>query len=158
MALKKNTWRSHCRDYTRGVFFITVVTEPRRRCFGRIENEQLIPTPLGSLIEDAIERLDSRPDLRIIASQVMPDHAHFMPALNGEGPPLGTIMRNFKGGCTGDARLLRLLHPTDTLWQRNYHDWCLTNPQSIARCRAYIEHNPRKWEAKQREREWWRRF
>ena len=158
MARKKKTWRNPYRDYQRGVFFITVVTEPRRSCFGTIEKGQLNSTPLGALVEAAIERLGQRCDVRMVASQVMPDHAHFMPALNGEGPALGTIMRSFKGGCTGDARLLRLLGPRQQLWQANYHDWCMISRASIERGKRYIQLNPQRWEAAQREREWWRRF
>ncbi len=57
-------------------------------------------------------------------------------------PTLGDVIRAFKAVT---ARAIRVDHNPDFAWQRNYHDWIVRGPTSLARFRRYIQNNPRVW-------------
>lgn len=60
---------------------------------------------------------------------------------------LPEIVRQFK---TFSARRINQLRGTPGLavWQRNYHEHIIRNQAALERIRAYIAHNPRRWESR----------
>ena len=64
-------------DYSRGAaLFITVVTNPRRRLFGKIVGAKLQKTPLGLAVERRFAEMAQMPGIRLFNFVVMPDHVH----------------------------------------------------------------------------------
>ena len=82
-------------DYSAdGYYFITVCTKNRECFLGRIENEKMLPSPAGKLVEEEWERTEQvRPDVRLDAWIMMPNHVHGIVVLqNREGKtPVETL-------------------------------------------------------------------
>lgn len=109
--------RAHFHDYNRpGVYMITLVTEGRRRVFGRIvghtrgargteEYPHLQCSALGArvLVEEVGKIPQFYPMVEVCKVALMPDHIHLLVRVKGrlpEGKHLGSIVRGFKTGCT----------------------------------------------------------
>ena len=136
-------------DYSRGAaLFITIVTNPRRRLFGKIVGAKLQKTPLGLAVERRFAEMAQMPGIRLFKFVVMQDHVHFQLHLRaGLANPLVTLGRAigaFKSLCAKDFH--ELTGESGSLWQQGYHDWlCLSRPfiESVER---YIAYNPLKYE------------
>jgi len=89
-------------DYSRGAaLFITIVTSPRRRLFGKIVDAKLVKTPLGEEVEKALlHEAGQTRGIRLYEHVVMPDHVHFRvyleKGLNEPLKVLGGFVRRFK--------------------------------------------------------------
>ena len=60
-------------DYSRGAaLFITIVTNPRRRLFGKIVDAKLQKTQLGLAVERRIIEMGQTPGIRLFNFVVMP--------------------------------------------------------------------------------------
>ena len=109
--------RAHFHDYNRpGVYMITLVTEGRRRVFGRIvghtrgargteEYPHLQCSALGArVLEEEMGKIPQfYPMVEVCKVALMPDHIHLLVRVKGrlpEGKHLGSIVRGFKTGCT----------------------------------------------------------
>lgn len=109
--------RAHFHDYNRpGVYMITLVTEGRRRVFGRIvghtrgargteEYPHLQCSALGArVLEEEVGKIPQfYPMVEVCKVALMPDHIHLLVRVKGrlpEGKHLGSIVRGFKTGCT----------------------------------------------------------
>ena len=94
--------RFHDYDYSRGAsLFITISTEPRRPCFGAVVNAQLVHSPLGKAVCEALESFPIiHPGFTLHGYVVMPDHVHFNVRIEpGMADPLkrlGLAIRGFK--------------------------------------------------------------
>ena len=94
--------RFHGYDYTRGAsLFITISTEPRRPCFGAVVKAQLVHTPLGKAVCEALENFSIiHPGFTLHGYVVMPDHVHFnvriAPGMADPLKRLGLAIRGFK--------------------------------------------------------------
>ena len=97
-------------DYTKGAsLFITIATAPRRPLFGKIVNGEVVLSPLGEKVKEAIEAMPRRNrGLLLFGYVVMPDHVHFNCALvAGLDEPLkvlGNAVRRFKNYITAEAK------------------------------------------------------
>ena len=81
MVVEKKEIRRYRRfcgyDYSRGAaLFITIVTNPRRRLFGKIVGAKLQKTPLGLAVERRFAEMAQMPGIRLFNFVVMPDHVH----------------------------------------------------------------------------------
>ena len=99
---KSHYRRFHGYDYSRGAsLFITISTEPRRPCFGAVVKAQLVHTPLGKAVCEALENIPIlHPGFSLHGYVVMPDHVHFNVRIEpGMAEPLkrlGLAIRGFK--------------------------------------------------------------
>ena len=99
---KSHYRRFHGYDYSRGAsLFITISTEPRRPCFGAVVKAQLVHTPLGKAVCEALENFSIiHPGFTLHGYVVMPDHVHFNVRIEpGMADPLkrlGLAIRGFK--------------------------------------------------------------
>jgi putative transposase len=57
---------------------------------------------------------------------------------------LSTIVRSFKAACTQRYQWMDNKKES-SLWQRNYFEHVIRGDADLARIRAYIADNPRKW-------------
>ena len=91
-------------DYDRGaVVFATVVTEPRRRLFGRVVEGRMALSALGERVAAALQSQRTE-GVALHEWVVMPDHAHFLLHLKpGQREPLralGSFVGGFKSYTT----------------------------------------------------------
>jgi REP element-mobilizing transposase RayT len=136
-------------DYSRGAaLFITIVTNPRRRFFGRIVDARLQKTQLGLAVERRLIEMGQMPGIRLFNSVVMPDHVHLQLHLRaGLSKPLvalGRAIGAFKSLCAKDFH--ELTGESGSLWQQGYHDWICQSAEMIAAVNRYIDYNPLKFE------------
>ncbi len=93
-------------DYSKGAsFFITISTEPRRSLFGRVENRDMVLSPLGERVLESLEAIPAyNPGIALYGHVVMPDHVHLRCHLaSGLAEPLqaiGHAIRRFKNHTT----------------------------------------------------------
>jgi putative transposase len=59
---------------------------------------------------------------------------------------LFAIIRGFKGAVTNQCKRLKLISPTQPLWQRNYYEHIIRSEKSFIKIRQYILNNPLRWE------------
>jgi len=84
----------------------------------------------------------------LIASIVMPNHAHALFAQNAERP-LEKILRSWKSFTS--RKINALLGRDGGLWQRDYFDRLVRDEKHFANCVHYIRRNPRRARLRDRE-------
>ena len=161
-------------DYSKGAsLFVTLTLEERRPLFGRVENCQMILSPLGEIVREALETMPHlNPGLSLFGHVVMPDHVHFNCSLApGLPEPLrlfGNAIRRFKNYTTKQAKLSLAIRaggaasqatpplaspdgraapglPHPPLWRQGCHDYLLVSRSMIDSTERYIAYNPAKW-------------
>jgi len=136
-------------DYSRGAaLFVTIVTNPRRRLFGKIVGAKLQKTQLGIAVVRRIVEMGQMPGIRLFNFVVMPDHVHLQLHLRAGLPEplvaLGRAIGAFKSLCAKDFH--ELTGESGSLWQQGYHDWVCQSAEMIAAVNRYIDYNPLKFE------------
>ena len=136
-------------DYSRGAaLFITIVTNPRRRLFGKIVGAKLQKTPLGLAVERRFAEMAQLPGIRLFNFVVMPDHVHLQLHIRAGLPnplvALGRAIGAFKSLCAKDFH--ELTGESGSLWQQGYHDWICMSEEMLAAVNRYIDYNPLKFE------------
>ncbi|NQW30917.1 MAG: hypothetical protein HQ472_10445 [Ignavibacteria bacterium] len=169
---RKNT-RVTGYDYTKtGLYFITVVTNRRRRLFGEIQNGKMVLNALGRIVEKCILEIPWHFQNAVIdVFIIMPDHVHLLIGIkhtltgnrrhrgstsnpcdgtsNPRGPlqnSIGAIIGSLKSSC---SRLIRRqgAFPATQIWVRGYYDVIVNSPEELNAYRRYTRNNPRKeWE------------
>jgi len=150
--------RMERKDYSReGWYFVTMGAEMHRPMFGLAGlNEQgeaeMQCNALGLLVERCWREIPEHyPQVRLGASQVMPDHFHGLVWLDrGNNKPLGEIMNVFKGAVTRQWRRVMPVasrysgKEQASIWQPNYYDVICFEEQELAIKEAYIKANPQR--------------
>ena len=145
-------------DYgTNATYFVTVCIADRTHDFGRVDNGEMILTPLGQAAADCWVAIpDHFPFVVLDGLVVMPNHVHGIIIIDkpdgggGEGPNrfapqsrnLASIVRGFKIGVTKFASQ----HDIEFKWQARYHDHVIRNADEYERIREYIDENTQRWE------------
>ena len=163
-------------DYKgRGIYHITLVVAERYPLFGHLTGEkpEEAHIELTEYGEQVLRLMRDIPDyyapkgyrLKIIASQVMPDHIHLLlQAVEPLPQKIGAVIRGFKSACTAlykreygcrnDAakgkdvfRFSRIFARTGTIWEpdiAHYHERVVHSYDQIQRTINYIKDNPRR--------------
>lgn len=76
---------------------------------------------------------------RLVAWCVMPNHIHVL-LKRAAASALADVIRSWKGSSAFEIN--RLLDRSGSLWQREYHDRFIRDPDHLHDCRTYIHHNP----------------
>lgn len=151
-------------DYAQaGAYFITLVTQDRRRLFGRVAGGALALSEAGRIAEQEWLRTPLvRPNVDLDAFVVMPDHMHMILAIERRaeraGQPrqgafrspsetVGAIVRGFKGAVVRQIRALQAA-PDLKVWQRDYYERIIRDEAALQNIRRYIEQNPARWQEK----------
>jgi putative transposase len=113
-------------DYSQnGSYFITIVTQNRKHLFGKIEDERMILSSVGRIVEyEWRNTVEIRPNVILGEFIIMPDHMHMIVTItskveaekkdneewihsNPKSPShtIGAIIRGFKGACTKKINL-----------------------------------------------------
>lgn len=155
-------------DYsTHGAYFITINCKNRIQHFGKVVDEKMQLSPIGSIVEDEwLKGPELRQNIAIDEYQIMPDHFHAIiwihNGLTFELPNypllpqsfeyefdqrkitqnLNSMIRFFKGSVSKIARRRGYF---DFAWQRSFHDRIIRNQEELERIRMYIKNNPYRW-------------
>ncbi len=147
-----------------GAYFITIVSKNRECILGEIVNGEMHLNDFGSIVQSCWDDLPRHyPHVMLDAFAVMPNHAHGIVVLHGDGfvgaglrpaptaatiakrHPLPEIVRAFKSFAA--RRINELCDTTGTsVWQRNYYEHIVRDEDELNRIRYYIETNPVRWE------------
>ena len=165
-----------------GVYHITLTVAERYPLFGRLEGET--PDKAHIWLNDygmkVLERLQDTPRLysekgyalKLLATQIMPDHIHFAIQVLAPIPrSIGQVVRGLKSACTaiykreyggdslnderkgdGEGREIpkhfsRIFTRTGTIWEQkpgHYHERILHSTSTISDMIDYIKDNPRR--------------
>jgi putative transposase len=164
-------------DYTQpGAYFVTLSTWRRVCSFGEVVQGEMRLSPQGQIANREWMRLGRRfSTADFSAFVVMPNHVHGIVVLNAdirgaggdrdhpnpdayplrpyEGPrvisgSLGAIVRAYKASVTWRIHAMRG-GDGSPVWQRNYYEHILRDDNEYRQIIAYIQSNPRRWEADQ---------
>lgn len=150
------------RDYAAsGAYFVTICTYDRELLFGHVTGGEMHRNTLGNIVAGEwmnTERI--RPNVRLDAWVVMPNHLHGIIILRATSQPrnratrgslaspsqtIGAIVRGFKAAATRQVNAYRNW-PGVTVWQRNYYEHIIRDEHELDRIRRYIATNPTRWE------------
>ena len=160
----------------RGDYFITIVTEDRRKLFGEIKEGRMLLNTIGLIVlEEWDKTARLREHIELDEFVIMPDHFHAIVRINYslsdqepgefESPSknLGSLVRGFKGSVMRRLKFInaielsnntdlnedfRCLDLNRSIWQRNYHDRIIRDRTQLMNTRRYIRENPRRWKEK----------
>jgi putative transposase len=131
------------------VYFVTMCTHDRKHLFGHVEQDRVILSRLGAVIESVMEGLESHQRcVKLHNSVIMPNHLHLLVELQTEARELaprdlGVVISRFKYACT---REWRNVHPeAGDIWQKRFHDVIVRSEKQYLALYQYIEDNPIRW-------------
>lgn len=160
-------------DYSKnGMYFVTICTKNREEYFGKIENEKMILSEIGKIIqEELLKTSNIRPNIVLDECVIMPNHLHLIieivnSAASVETPrrgvstigikishggynpnwkpnSVGSIINQFKSICT--KKIWKCGNPVFA-WQSRFYDHIIRNEISLNKIREYIQTNPVGWE------------
>jgi REP element-mobilizing transposase RayT len=143
-------------DYsTPNAYFVTIVTQHREHLFGEIIDGQMHLNDAGQMIARWWQELERKfPAVQTDAWIMMPNHLHGIIRIHhtdppGDGVSLATVVQWFKTMTTNEY----LRHVKQEgwtpfprrLWQRNYYEHIIRNPEELEAIRHYIITNPQRW-------------
>ncbi len=162
------------RDYSSsGFYFVTVNTQNRQQFFGEINSGIMTLSPVGQLVAEKINYMQTRhPNVRIDDFVIMPNHVHLVvhlqslngnvtnafhpPIRNGENDKTTQNQHHhwqWKPGVLGSVinqfkgDLKKSAKTIDPLfnWQSNYNDSVIWDVQSYLTIKDYIKDNPKNY-------------
>ena len=105
-------------DYSRaGAYFVTICTHNKECLFGSVMGENMVLSDFGRMVEMEFGKPQSG--------------------------SLSAIVGSFKSAVAKQINLMRNT-PGKEVWQRNYYEHIIRNPEELQRIREYIIHNPLK--------------
>ncbi len=112
------------------VYLVTTVTEGRQRLFSTWTTGRMVVAELRAAADAGL--------VESLAWVLMPDHLHWLLALNGQSLP--QVMRQVKGRSA--TRLNACFGRTGPIWQRGYHDHALRRDEDVRDVARYVVANP----------------
>ncbi|MCF8222581.1 MAG: hypothetical protein K9J25_05495 [Bacteroidales bacterium] len=148
-------------DYSsNATYFITICTKNRIEFLGSIENDRMILSPIGLIVQKEWDRTPAlRPELNLIMDNyvIMPNHVHGIIVYRGARPGISitrnpnkfgpqknnipSIIRGIKSSVTIQARKTN----PDFSWQRGYFAHIVRNKKEYNRIIKYIRDNPKNY-------------
>lgn len=148
------------------MYFLTARSHQRQPLFGAVRDGAVELNEFGRIVHAVWTDLPVRfPHVHPRDFVVMPDHCHGILTIvgagfprpvdaaadgsNGWGPPsgsLGQIVAYLKYTSTVRINASRR-SPGIPVWQRDYWDRAIRDPDELERIRAYIVENPQRWGA-----------
>ncbi len=156
-------------DYTQpGSYFVTIVSYRRLSIFGKIIDGVMHLNAWGKIANaEWLKTAEIRREIALDEFIVMPNHFHAIVNIvdcgNGlvgatgrsplrpgtpRGPAnksLSSLIAGYKSAVTTRINQLRGT-PGAPVWQRNFHEHIIRNPDELSRIRKYIRNNPMQWE------------
>jgi putative transposase len=158
-------------DYSQdGAYFITICTKRRMQTLGHIENNKIILSDIGLIVDKFWREIPAHFSSIILDEYIiMPDHIHGILIIKNhpaaiQAPNLGVstidtpnlgvstkldvpkhigiIINQFKRICTLTNKTLG----KEFGWQPRFYDHIIRDQLEMNRIRKYIRQNPEKWE------------
>jgi REP-associated tyrosine transposase len=165
MGRNRRSIRLRQYDYARaGAYFVTICTKGRECLFGDVVDGEMRMNAWGNTVRTCWDDLPRHyPRVNTDAIVIMPNHVHGVIVLADDyHDPVGAglkpapttksvkrhglpeIVRAFK---TFSARRLNKIRGIRgiPLWQRNYFERVVRDPDEMNRIRQYIANNPARW-------------
>jgi REP element-mobilizing transposase RayT len=161
-AFHRHSIRLKDYDYASpGAYFVTVVTKRRDCILGEVENGEMRLNEFGLIVDRSWKYMAERfPYIYQDTYIAMPNHFHGIleiiemndlcrggsrPAPTVEIKPSGQLIGIFK---TISAKQINLSRgtPGSPVWQRNYYEHIIRNPDDMDEIYHYILANPSRWE------------
>lgn len=160
---KRRSTRLKNYDYTYpAAYFVTICTQHRKFLFGDITSDRMELSPYGDIVYRCWSDISRH--FRNVESDtfvVMPNHVHGIVMILGDfdehavgarlprpynrKPTLGQVVAYFKYQSTKRINEMRDL-PAIKVWQRNYFDHIVRDPNSLKRICNYVLTNPLRWQ------------
>ena len=157
-------------DYSRaGAYFVTICTHNKECLFGSVMGENMVLSDFGRMVEvEWLKTAEIRKNVILDVRVIMPNHFHGIVLITEKDsgkarlatthgnvqikmefgkPQLGSlsaIVGSFKSAVAKQINLMRNTLGKE-VWQRNYYERIIRNPEELQRIREYIIHNPLKW-------------
>lgn len=147
-----------------GAYFVTIVTKNRAKCLGVLENQKVLLSETGEIVQQLWQQVPQQfPEVILGEYVVMPDHFHGILTITNPGghdketavmegggvtgrfnpmlhKGLGTIIRWFKGRATFEVRKQN----KSFAWHRNFYAHIILDQGAFVRIARYIRNNPRR--------------
>lgn len=152
-----------------GAYFVTTCTHERICLFGEVASATMQLNRAGTIVRDCWRAIpDHFAGVELDEFVVMPNHVHGIIIImdpvgathasplpihasplpsRSAGPTrrsIGAIVGSFKAAASNRINRMRST-PGASVWQRNYHEHVIRNPESLERLRSYISGNPACW-------------
>lgn len=154
-------------DYSRaGAYFVTICTHNKECLFGDIVDGNVALNDFGRVVDSEwLKTAEIRKNIILDKYIVMPNHFHgivlivenddsgkarlattqWNVPIKTKPGSLPVIVGSFKSAVTRQINLMRGT-PGKELWQRNYFERIVRNPDELHRIREYIFANPLRWQ------------
>ncbi|MFH1619758.1 MAG: transposase [bacterium] len=128
-------YRKHVRlkhyDYSsNGYYFVTIC------CSGRAK----LCLNYKEIIENCLRNLEKHEGVRLDYYKLMPEHLHFILALEEVKLPLCRYIQDFKAKTTSGVKKSGFMGKR--FWQPNYCEHIIRNEKRLEKIREYIENTP----------------
>jgi len=150
---------------------VTIGTKDKQYLFGEIVDGEMRLNETGKIVNAVWEQLTTRfSNIELDQSVIMPNHVHGIIVIVGAGfprpvkntisdrkPVLGAVTAPLQPGSLGQiiayfkyqsTKQINELYntPGNRVWQRNYYEHIIRNPNELFETRRYIQENPLKWD------------
>lgn len=139
MSLFKNRYRTESNrlknwDYSsEAIYFITFISRNRECIFGVIENDKMVLSDKGKIIEkELLKSITIRERWFFHNWVIMPNS-------------ISSFVATFKSVMTKQINELMENKDGESVWQSNYHDHIVRNYNSFDTIYHYIKNNPKNW-------------
>ncbi|MGC4102544.1 transposase [Ferruginibacter sp.] len=176
MYKKHKQYRLYNYDYSQdGYYFITIITKDRAHFFGKIKNQQITLSAIGSYLKDNIQQfypdetlenpytnnplyINSSPTIIAITEwAILPDHIHLIveilnlenkayTSVTGLSPLTKGSVSSFINHFKGNVK--KWCNENDFAgfnWQQRFHDRIIRNKGEYERIAWYIRNNVLNW-------------
>ena len=144
-------------DYSRcRAYFITICTYQKEHTLGRINNDRIRLSNIGSIVDFEINQIELRYcNIKIDKYVIMPNHIHMIVRINSTERinPFPTkkfdipnIIGKFKAGVTRSVGNAFMHSENKKLWQSSYYDHIIRNQDDYCNIWKYIDTNILRWE------------
>ena len=153
-----------------GFYFITICTAGREYLFGYIQNNEMVLSEIGNIVQQEWEKsFEIRTELFCDTFIIMPNHVHGIVQIDKIEPvethgcaslqsqsknhgiayrpskSISSFIAGFKSSATKRINEYRDT-PKLPVWQSRFHDHIIRNQEEYIRIKQYIETNTGNWE------------
>jgi REP element-mobilizing transposase RayT len=133
-----------------GAYFVTLNTKNRIPIFGTLRDGVMHLNDIGRIVhEEWVRSSDIRPEVVLDEFVIMPNHMHMIVWIRDvdgiRARPLGNIIGGFKSSVSRriqDEINHGSTRPSESIWQRNYHEIIVRDERALRNFRDYIIENP----------------
>jgi REP element-mobilizing transposase RayT len=140
---QRKNLRLHNFDYSSyGMYFITICAKNAERIFSEVNNNSVILSQIGKLIEETMLNIPKfYKNVNLDCYVIMPNHIHIILGINfnpeAKKVSISNIINQFKGYVTKQIGY--------SLWHTHFHEYIIRDHNEYVKIADYIKNNPAKW-------------